>query len=139
MGHPQTRFYIREVKQRKSTHYEILHVGCEDHRISLNFLFLRSILVTLFVIRHVTCITGGVQQRRTIYPSTVAVKKARYFFLIGWILKFLIMYRKMSSWYPAGEIWKEILYWEGCKVQTLALSHRERDILDHFRVKKALF
>ena len=31
------------------------------------------------------------------------------------------MYLEMSStWYPVGDIWKEIVHLEGCKVQTLA-------------------
>ena len=76
MGHLQIRFFIKEVKQRKSTHYEILHVGGEDHRILLNFLFLYCMLVSLFVDRNM-CITGGVPKSRTISLLYIGSEKGQ--------------------------------------------------------------
>ena len=49
MGHPQIRFYIREVKQRKTIHYEILHVGSEEHQM-LVITYLFNFFVVLWVL-----------------------------------------------------------------------------------------
>ena len=85
MGHPHIRFYIRKAKERETTYYEILHIGGVDHQILLNYLFLRCIQGTLYVIRNMSCIDEAFNNQEQYHIT-----------LVHWPSKRLDIHKKIS-------------------------------------------
>ena len=93
-----TTYQVLHQGSKGEENHSLRNVGGEDHQLLLNFLFLRCILVTPFVIQKIRCIPRGVQQPRTISPQYIGREKGQISIKkLGWIIKFHIMYLKMSS------------------------------------------